>query len=94
MSDTKPGRTVAELAREACDVQNACNLSGVVHSFARAIADLMASPDYTGTNWLRSHPVVVAYADKIASLCDIQELCNNRAMDAHDRCEALARDAK
>jgi hypothetical protein len=91
MADTKTGRTVAELAREACDVQNASNLSGVVLGFSRAIADLRALPEYTGGDWLCSHPVVTAWADKIASLCHIQDIGCDRAIDAHSRCEALAR---
>ena len=60
-------RTVKQLMQEALDVQNACNLSGVVHSFARAITDLREN-GITDTDSIRSHPVCVMYSSKIASM--------------------------
>lgn len=66
-------RTMSELAREALDVQNACNLSGVVHSFSRAITRLRALLDADGkggTTAVNGHPICVVWADKIASLAN------------------------
>ena len=64
-------RTMADLARNALDVQDACNLSGVVHSFSRDIARLRQLTDSEpgfSTSKLNEHPICRLYADKIASL--------------------------
>jgi hypothetical protein len=60
-----------ELAKEALDVQNACNLSGVVHSFSRAIGDLREIArleKWESTDKINRHPICILFADKIASL--------------------------
>lgn len=54
--------------QNALDVQNACNLSGVVHSLVRDIQTLRDSPDCTGTSWINRHPVVLWYVDKLVDL--------------------------
>lgn len=63
-------RTEAQLIKEAIDVQNACNLSGVVISFAEAMRDLcdLSNELGKGTAWRNSHRVARLYADKIKSL--------------------------
>jgi hypothetical protein len=68
-------RSEAELIIEAIKVQDACNLSGVVNSFAKAIARLwrLAYEDQKegggrGTDWVNRHRVSRLYADKIKSL--------------------------
>ena len=63
-------RTEAQLLREAIQVQDACNLSGVVHSFSRAISDLweIARAKEHGTEWVNTHPVSILYSDKIRHL--------------------------
>ncbi len=71
-----------ELAQEALNVQDACNLSGVVHSFSRTITELRALLETDGklsTHEVNTHPVCVLFADKIASLTGMQYLG-----DAHD----------
>lgn len=64
-------RTMQELCQEAIAVQDACNLSGVVHTFSRAITDLRAilsaSNDFS-TSKLNQHPISILYSSKIASL--------------------------
>ena len=64
-------RTMHDLVRNALQVQDACNLSGVVHSFSRDIARLRQLCDKDprfSTTRLNEHPVCVLYASKIASL--------------------------
>jgi hypothetical protein len=61
-------RTEKELINEAIAVQDACNLSGVVRSFAQALSDLRDLPDCKGTAWLNQHRVSRLFADKIKSL--------------------------
>lgn len=70
-------RSLKDLARNALDVQDACNLSGVVHSFSRDItrlrALLSAEPDFS-TDKLNRHPICKLYADKIAHLTGTQSI--------------------
>lgn len=63
-------KTLAELAQEALQVQNASNLSGVVASFVKVIDEVRKiSP--SNKDWQR-HPIIKLWADKIASLTDTQ----------------------
>jgi hypothetical protein len=68
MEDT---RTEQELITEAVQVQDACNLSGVVFSFARAMERLcvLSRENGGGTEWRNKHTVCKLYADKILHLC-------------------------
>jgi hypothetical protein len=62
---------MADLAREAILVQDACNLSGVVLGFGRSMSRLRALLEAAGpysTTTLNRHPVCVLWADKIQSL--------------------------
>lgn len=68
------------LAREALGVQNACNPSGVLRSWMRAMTTLQSLSSNSGTTWLRQHPVMVAYADKMASLHGVQSLSSDSAV--------------
>lgn len=72
MAEIKPDvRTEKELILEALAAQNACNLSGVVHSFSRAMSRLWRIADESGgkgTDWINTHRVAKLYADKILSL--------------------------
>jgi hypothetical protein len=61
-------RTETELINEAWQAHNACNLSGVVHSFSRAMTRLRALNPRLGTKDINEHIVSKLYADKIMSL--------------------------
>lgn len=64
-------RTIKDLAKEALGIQDACNLSGIVHSFSRAMTDLRViarAEGWEGTDKLNEHHIAVLFADKIASL--------------------------
>lgn len=64
-------RPIQVLAKEALDVQDACNLSGVVHAFSRAITQLreiLSAEEKFSTDKLNQHPICVLYSSKIASL--------------------------
>jgi len=56
--------------RRAIEVQDACNLSGVVHSMDETMSDLwvMARALGRGTGWVNHHPICRLYASKIAHL--------------------------
>ena len=61
-------KTIAELAQESLDVQNACNLSAVVHTFSRAMTDLRANLPNAGTDEINQHPIAIMYSSKIEAL--------------------------
>lgn len=70
-------KTIKELACEALDCQSACNLSGVVHSFSRAMTELREISRREGwenTDQLNTHPIAVMYASKIGSLTGSENL--------------------
>jgi hypothetical protein len=56
--------------REALDCQDACNLSGVVRSFARHTEALWAEADAfgQGTEYVNTHPVTLWFLDKLNDL--------------------------
>lgn len=69
-------KTLTDLAREALAVQDACNLSGVVHGFSRAITRLREVLPNAGTDEINTHPVSVLWADKIAHLTGTQNVAH------------------
>jgi hypothetical protein len=76
--------TWADLARDAYAVQDACNLSGVVHSFSQAITRVRALLEQDGkggTDNVNQHPVCVLWADKIGQLAGHQAI-GGPAIDA------------
>lgn len=62
--------TLREAAQTALDVQDACNLSGVVRSFAEVTQVLWdeAHKIGEGTEWVNSHPITLMFVDKLADL--------------------------
>jgi len=70
---------------EAYQVQDACNLSGVVHSFAAMMSKILdeSRARHKGTDWANQHPIAVLFADKIASLTRTQ-FDTSRVFDAYD----------
>jgi hypothetical protein len=82
-------RTIAELAKEACEVQDACNLRAVARGLVRATDDLDALG--IAGDALREHPVTRAWVDKLASLASVQGSYGEaNASYAHRDCEKLA----
>lgn len=83
-------KSVQEMAAEALAVQNACNLSGVVHTFSQTMITLRKcleqEPDFS-TDKLNTHPIAVLYASKIASLTG----ADSGFAHAYEQCEKLAK---
>ena len=81
--------------RDAIQVQDACNLSGVVHSMAEAMESVcgMANRLGKGTTWKNRHPVIVLFAAKVAHLAGLSDssLCDTYER-SHQLCEAYAHD--
>jgi len=85
---------VARLASQAVQVQNACNLSGVLTSAAAAANSLRdcGSPRGLSTLEISHHPVMMLFASKIA---DLAGLSHTYPTQAETDCLALvARGAK
>jgi len=80
-------RTISELAKEACEVQNACNIRAVARGLVRALDDLDAQ-GVGGTDALCAHAVTRAWVDKLASLAGVQGISDN-AIAAHGDCDKL-----
>lgn len=55
---------------DALEVQNACNLSGILHSWAAIMTKIReeASALGKGSDYINTHPVNVLFADKVRSL--------------------------
>jgi hypothetical protein len=69
--EREDNRTMVDLAREAIQIQDACNLSGLVIGFARTIRRLrvlLEAEGQGGTTQINRHPVCVLWIDKFASL--------------------------
>ena len=63
-------RTLNELSTEVLSVQDACNLSGIVGAFGRAMSDLWdhAREQGEGTDFVNRHPITRAWVSKLVSL--------------------------
>jgi len=86
-------KTIKQLAQEALDVQDACNLSGVIHSWSRAIGELWKHTEGVprrGTAWVNLHPINQLWADKVASLTNTQTLGHDGVLRAYARVTELA----
>lgn len=77
--------------REALEVQNAVNLSGVVRAFARITEALWdeAKANGLGTEFVNQHPVSRLFADKIMDLARAREF--SEFSKAFEECERLAK---
>jgi hypothetical protein len=67
----------------ACDIQNACNTSGVARELIRVIEDAAHDPQ-CGRGRLTHDPAVVAVIDKLSSLMRLDPYA------AHDECASRA----
>lgn len=75
--------------QEALQIQDAANLSGLVHSFPKVIDDVWeeAREVGQGTRYVNEHPLVRLWLDKLCHLARIQtidhEAGTQRIMDAY-----------
>lgn len=77
------------ICQNALDVQCACNLSGVVHSFSRDITqlwDICRAVTGQGTDWVNTHPACILYADKIVSLSSAGVTTGDNYSNAWSHC--------
>lgn len=80
-------RSWKEMAKTAIQVQDACNLSGVVHAFSTIISEVryrLESENNGGTNNINSHPVCVLFSDKISHLTNTQNVNSDAFSQAYN----------
>jgi hypothetical protein len=81
-----------EAARWAIDCQDACNLSGVTHSYDKAVSAVFEEAQKLGkgTDWINTHPIVTLFLSKLGSLNGGYFECEFGA--AQDACERIAKE--
>jgi len=80
-------RTLAELASEALQVQNACNLSGILNSWLASVRRLRALCPSLGTDQINRHPINRLWASKVHDLAGMGLSDIDRYGEASDWCE-------
>lgn len=86
-------RTMQELAREALQVQDACNLSGVVHGFSRAITELreiLRQDGIVDTAMINMNPICCLWASKIHDLARMGLSDHEAFRVAYNACKEIA----
>jgi len=79
----KRQRSLADLAKEAYDVQDACNLSGVLLGAHEACSDLLSQT--SSTEEAANHPIMRLWLDKGS---------DDKIMDAYGYVRALIEDKR
>jgi len=76
--------------QDAVHAQDACNLSGIVISFASVVKKIWAEARAIekGTDWVNTHPICVLYASKIGSLAHSEDY--DAYSKAYDFCKTEA----
>jgi len=79
--------------QNALDVQDACNLSGVVHSFSEDVTKLFheSCAAGLGTEYVNRHPVVRLYLEK---LCQLAGMVAGDAGDSFTVCWGKAKELR
>lgn len=83
-------RTLQELAKEAMEIQDACNLHGLVQGWARSVKELkklLEAAGIGGTDQINQHPINKLWADKLADLSKSRNTVDH--MVAFDRVTRL-----
>lgn len=89
-------KTIQELARDAINVQDACNLVAVARSFSEAVRelrDLVPSGGSFGRSFA-VHPITYLWVNKIGDLSgqsDLSPFAIDRFGEMYRACEAIAR---
>ena len=86
-------KTMQQVAQDALHCQNACNLSGVVKTFADATTVLWTEAQRlaAGTRWVNEHPVSILFATQVAYLAGISYADQELYHAAFVECERLAK---
>ena len=83
-------RSLKELAKEAIEVQDACNLSGVIHAWDRAVVELRQLIPNQDTDFYNTHPINQMYASKVHDLTQMGLSDYDSFAGAYHDCKNLA----
>jgi hypothetical protein len=74
---------IQRLAKEALEIQNACNCCGLAHRFVGVLCQLARSPESRGTAWINQHPITRMWLGKFVDLArmDVDYVRFDRAYD-------------
>jgi hypothetical protein len=82
-----------KFARDAMQVQDAINLSGILLSFSRGVSQVLwpeSDRRHAGTDWINQHPIVRLFVSKLQSITIMQYDIMEQFSRAWSACEALA----
>ena len=67
-------RNLQQLAQEALDIQDACNVCGLASGMHRSLCDLLAHARIRGlgTDWVNRNHITRLWIDKLACLAGVQ----------------------
>jgi hypothetical protein len=85
--------TLREAAQTAIDIQDACNLSGVLRTFDSVVSDVIwpeARRLGQGTDYVNRHPIVRVF---LAKLADLNGLEYSWSAEAFTEVESIASEA-
>lgn len=83
-------RTLTDLAREAIQIQDASNLSGLVHGWSRSVSRLRELLPDNGTDVINRHPISQLWAAKLHELAGMGLSDSDNYGEAYDACKSLA----
>jgi hypothetical protein len=91
-------KTMQQLAQEAIDVQDACNLSGVAHGLSRAVTALWDLSGQKGVHFgpvmsvqeINQHPIVKMWVSKLHDLARLGFSDAVEYAEAYEKCRELA----
>lgn len=82
-----------EVAQQAIQVQDACNLTGVLNSMLDCARKLKELPECQTTMSLNMHPAMQLFADKVYSLTNPSGYERQECFgDAYRRCQELSKE--
>jgi hypothetical protein len=83
-------KTLAQLANEALEVQNACNLSGVAHSFSGVLRQLRVLMPDAGTAEINQHCITKMWVSKLHDLARMGLSDPDAFREAYNECRKMA----
>jgi len=88
--------TMQEAAKAALEVQDACNLSGVLRSFQQIVSDVIwpeARKQGKGTEFVNTHPICTLFLVKLTDLNRYSDaLTDGSYSRAHDAVSKIAQE--
>jgi len=84
-------KTLAQIAQSALDAANACNLQGVVNTFAKDLArlrEIARIEGWSSTLAINTHPISVLYSQAIGNMTGSESA--SAYAEAYDSCKKIA----